>query len=473
MLATLDAAVTGRRGREQLSEAARITLFGAARIGLDPLIKLCASDTGISEWIAEYLEPLLTSEAKDLAYGAAYQRVNDSILVGENKVIDVASDQEPREQGSLLREEVGKLVPTMKQLNEYAVRRGEHQFEHDAEHLSEGHSAQGGGKILALANTLSLIDGYLSMTDDELREHSQEIHSVLGAVTTYSELVKAVIEFVGGALGVSVGAMGSLAAAVGDVALANTCRGFAETTALNLSTVVSWIEVLHGGMELVNPHSTRQERIDGAVDVAAGATWLIGKQVLGGSVAAGAAASSMALSIGYAELKWELTTYWEAALGLNRGLAGPAFETLREDGDSLARSLETLQKASLLAQQEDDPAKREPLERVVANLAHDVRDGVERIVSDTRPSGPEAGLAHHPGAVGPIIQDLFAPLGSFRNAETPDMALQGGRIALQKVAWALKNWSTIVFEETRHGDIIDAQKDVEKAENVDAGKPKE
>jgi hypothetical protein len=169
-------------------------------------------------------------------------------------------------------------------------------------------------------------------------------------------------------------------------------------------------------------------------------------------------AASSAVMLGYAELKWALSTYWGSSLGINTMLISEAYQALTMHGDSIARAADELVKAQLLAQAEKDPAKADSLKRVGDTITRELAGSVDSLIADCGPVSMEAGMARKPGAY-PILREVFAPLRAHRGAKTPQAAAVAGALALEKIAWARVHAADIVVESTRHGDLRAVEKD--------------
>ncbi len=84
----------------------------------------------------------------------------------------------------------------------------------------EGHAPGkklGSGSLVELQAVLWMVDGWLLLTDEELAHHLGEVHGVFNAVSTYSELIKAVAELTGGAISLTVAVVVGRAACGGFV----------------------------------------------------------------------------------------------------------------------------------------------------------------------------------------------------------------------------------------------------------------
>jgi len=458
----LYAAISGKKDGLSLSAAKRNAMFQEARRELAPAIDLCATTDEGKSWLEDYFYPEFNANISSFAFAEAKERVHHAVLVDPEHVVEIPPDDEPREQGLLLHTEIDKLVPTMRGFNEQLVRMNEHGIAHEAEALVEYGTGHGGkaGSLVELANTLMLVAAWLTLNDEEFKRHLNEIHGVFAGVSTYAELVKVVAELTGGAVGLTATVAAGIARATGNPAYANVASGIARKVGLVFADVVSGIEILHGLSVLFDPDASRQEKVDGAVDVATGGAWFVGRSI--GGAAMGFAASSSVI-LGYVELKWAVTTYWESSVGISSMLMGQAYETLAMHGDSIARSADDLAKAQLLARQEKEPTRQASLHHVEAALAHALAASVDSLMIDCGPADLEAGVANKPGAF-PILRELFEPLRAHRGARSPQAAIAAGVLALEKITWARTHAADIVVESTRNRDLHAVEQDAAERE---------
>ena len=464
----LYAAVSGTKDGLLLSAAKRNAMFQEARRELAPAIELYATTDEGKSWLEDYFYPEFNANISSFAFAEAKERVHHAVLVDPAHVIEIPPDDEPRERGRLLHMEIDKLVPVMRGFNEQMVRMNEHAIAHEAKALfehGEGHVGNT-GSLAELANLLMLVEGWLTLNDEEFKKHLDEIRGVCEGISTYAELVKAVTELTGGALGLTATVAAGIARGTGNAVYANVASGIARKVGLVFADVVSGIEILHGAFVLFDPYTTRQEKVDGAVDVATGGAWFLGRSI--GGAAMGFAASSSVI-LGYVELKWAVTTYWESSVGINSMLMGQAYETLARHGDAIARSADDLAKAQLLARQEKEPTMQASLHQVETALASALAASVDSLIVDCGPADQEAGVANKPGAF-PILRELFEPLRARRGARNPQAAIAAGVLALEKVTWARTHAPDIVVESTRNRDLHAVEQDaVERERKSEAG----
>ena len=101
----------------------------------------------------------------------------------------------------------------------------------------EGHAhgkKLGPGSLVELQTILWMVDGFLTLTDEELAHHLREVHGVFNGVSTYSELVKAVAELTGGAISLT----SSYAAAIAKLAGDTSCAAMAGTRPLRANSTI-------------------------------------------------------------------------------------------------------------------------------------------------------------------------------------------------------------------------------------------
>lgn len=454
--------------RHQLSAADRSRLFGEARTDLMPLVELCKSDEGIARWNTEQLVPRFDELARDLAFDVANERVKNSVLLGSGEAVEMPADSDPHEQGRVLHLELPKLLAAIKAVSEQLVRLKDHAIEHEAQQmLQSGTHGKKYGSLAELGNALMLADAWLTLTDEEFKEHLSEVHGVINGLSTYSELVKAVMELAVGGAG-AVCSIGSLIArAAGDSALAATCSGAARTIAIGkFGTAIATIEIAHGIFVLLDKTATPEKKLSAAGDVATGVAWLGGKKLIGAEF--GAAASSAVLG-GYIELKWAITTYSESVIGWDTGILRDAYSTLEMYGERIPALAEDVAKAHALVAQEPDAEKKEALTRVESVAVHVLGTTLDSLIADCGPQGMdwnalEGARSTKPGSV-QILQDWFAPLQAFRGARTPEGVMNGAASAMKRIAWARTHARDVLAAAANGRDIVDLQRAANEQED--------
>ena len=457
LLLLYDAAI-GRHGDQTLDGAQRLASLEVAIAGLQPAIdqfrKLDAT------WLDEHLFPRLEHLRRIATYEVARDRINNSVRVG-NGVLEIPSDDaDAHRQGTVLHLELPKLRSSLSTLNEQVIRLKHDGIHHEAEALLQGkHEPHlGPGTLVYLQNTLLLVDGWLTLSDDEFRGRLGEVRGWRSDISTYAELVKAVVELAGGAVTATAAYAAVIAKLTGNEMLFASAAGVARSVGLHFANTVALIEVVHGVVVLFDPDATRQEKIDAAVSASSGATWLVARHF--DKVAFGAAAST-AIIAGYAELKLVAHLYWEAKLGLTTGMMRLAFETIQRHGANIARKADALARAGLLAAEEHDPESASSLRRVQDNIARDLGDDIDYLLDDCQPRGIEADVAKYPGSY-PLLREVFAPLASFKGLREVAPVSSAAPKVLERIAWSLAHAGDIVLASTKDEKLNDLEEEIAK-----------
>jgi hypothetical protein len=141
--------------------------------------------------------------------------------------------------------------------------------------------------------------------------------------------------------------------------------------------------------------------------------------------------------------------YWGASQGLVAGLMGPAFDTLRRDGATIAGFSNEVMKAQALLGAEDDPARKEALARVLQMDVRNLSSAIDSLLADLARPDLEAGMARHPGAY-QILRDALAPVRPFRGALGTEAALLGATVALKCLEFVFSNQAAIIDAAASH-----------------------
>ena len=442
-------ALSGQRDGVKVSGAERVKLFERSRRGLAPAIELYGESDAGKVWLQQELLEPLALEHDRLAYAAAEQRVESSILLTENgtqRILEIPDDAHPREQGQVLRSQIRALVGAMGQLHEQAAAIGLPAIEAEIERIKEGHGGLGGASSLHdLQAMLMLADGYLTLTDEEFHH---ELHHVQGIakVATYSEYVKAVTELVGTCLTASGLFTAAIAKVAGDPHLAAQAAGLTREAFHELSGIVAGIEIVRGLAIAADRKAQPQKRLDAALDVASGGASLVAELVE--PVTAGAIGLSAGLTGAYAELTFLATQYWAVQRGLVGAGMSSAFEAMRQDGESIAWHADALAKSGALIAREHDPQQLEALHRVEVQMAIALGESVDYFLDNCQRRDGD----RHPGAHA-ILVETFSRLAPFRGAKTPQAAARAGSAALARISWALEHASQLVNAEVKHEQV--------------------
>ena len=455
----LHAASTQReRGRPIASSAALALLDHATPTLMEACDSYLDDDNEDDRvWVQErVLEPLRALRDR-LTFLVASDRVDQAVLVG-GRVFDVGDGAPLSEREGALRAAIGKLVPTLGKLNELVGLAHEPEIEEELERQLEAHLPRGGkyGSMLDLANALNVADGLMTLTDDELRERLKTMHGPWETVGTVAELVKAVTEFVGGCVGVSLGMTGVFAKLVGETEIAQVAIGAGRFVASHVGTVLVVAEFAAEFAAAISAKTT-EEKVGHGLNAAAGAGLMAAKYF--GKVGFGA--STVALQLSYGEAQIAATMYWEGAQGIVQALMTPAFEKLRYDANAIAGSVERVIKARALVDAEHDQDRRASFERVLAQRAAECGESIDGLISDIAAPDLAADMATYPGAY-KILADALAPVRSYRHSRTPEAVMSAASIALSKLTWIFANASEIRFAATTHGNVEDVERLAEK-----------
>ncbi len=459
-LMTLYAGVVGSFRDQKLQPKERLAKIALGLSLIAPATNLYRSDKEGAAWLAKELDPYVERHRSSARFEQTMQRVDNSMRIG-NELVELPEEGgDPRKQGKLLSHEIEKLIPMMTVVNEQVIRMGEIGIHHEAHELMHGHGkAFGPGTLVELQALLWTYNGLLTLTDEEFHHHLQHPKGSLNKFTTYAELVKASIEAAAGAV-TTTAAFAAIVGRATKASWAPLMAGCARTAALKFSTVISVIEIVRGSVVLMDGNASRQEKIDAAVNVSSNTLWLVGAKV--GSI--GAMASSIAIMLGYAELKLALTAFWETSVAINDGVMRMAFDTLQRDGNDIAQDSERLSKVQELLAGEKDQAKRDELQRVEKVLVERVGGHVDYLLNDLAPRGFEAGIARHPGAY-PILVEIFSTLKGFHGAREKAKVMAGAKLALERLAWTFKNADDVVVSTVKRQNLGDLKRDMEERDS--------
>jgi hypothetical protein len=453
----LYAALTGTNNGKLVKGNDRKALFDAAMSTLEPAITAYAQDPQQREWVDEHISPKLAELKSDVEFAQADDRVRGAIVLPGKQVVDPNDDRHPREQAAVLHEAIPKLIETLMQLNEIIVGLNEEKIKEQAERILHGLDAESVkvGSLVELGNMFSTISGYLVLKDDELQEQLRHAPGNLSRARNMSELVKAVVQFAGGTLGVVTSTVGLVARAAGEPEIASLCSALSRKVGLGVGTLVGLIEGIRGVMTLWDSNATREQKVEAVADIATVGV-PAGLKLTGVGEIAGVSVGTAAIAaeLGYGELKLALRTYWAASQGLVAGLMGPAFETLRSHGAAIAGFSEAALKAQALLAEEQEQGEHEALSRVLAMHVRNLGDTIDSLLTDLAPPVLEAGMARKPGAY-QILRDALAPVRAFRGARETETVMLGASVALRCLEVVFANKDAIVDAAASHGTISD------------------
>lgn len=465
VLRDLYRAVAGGTTKQPLSGKEQLELLDASLARLEPALAIVR--TRDPAWIERELVAPLAHVRSTAQYRRASDRVDHAMRI-DGKVVELPEDGDPRERGRVLHAQIQKLIPTIAIVNEQVIRNLEHTIHHEAEALMAGHAhgkPLGPGRLVDLQMALLAINGLLMLDDAELQHHLQHPEGVLHGIATYAELVKAAVEIAAGAVAITAAYSAAIARITGDAALANSALGVVRSAGLKFAAVITCVEVIHGIAVLFDAHATRQQKLDAAVDVATGVTWMASQRAASSGAAAIGAAATTAILLGYAELKLTLQTYWATNLAITEGVMRPAFEYLRNDADVIAREADELARAEALLEREPDPAQRDALGKLREHLAAGLGADIDRLLGDCAPRGftRDEMMVKYPGYY-PILVEAFAPLARHRGARRPEPVIVAARETLATLAWVLAHAGELVTAQAKHQHVGDVKREAAKQE---------
>jgi hypothetical protein len=416
----------------------------------------------VIEFATEEQKAYLQRKRIELFKKEASDRV-DSTLTIKGKVVEMPGDLHPREQAAVFHQYLPTLRETIQIANEQILRLGSEQLEHVLEHIAEHGSGKAGilGKLAALNGLLGLADGWLTLSDGEFQKELSRVQGFFPTVTTYSELVKAVVEVGIGAVSLTASLAAGIAKLAGDAALTESAMGVAAKSGELLGNVVAGIEIVHGLFVLLDPKSTSQQKEKAAFGVASGGAWFIG----GGP-------ASFAVLATYVGAKIAAHLYWEGATGLTSGLMSQMWEWIKQKGSDIATYSEHVANANSLLAEEKDPTKAKYLAEEAAIstefLAMHINDFLQHSLSTGKDMGWKGDMAIvSPGNV-PVMVEAFAPLQHFRGVKSGPELLVAATQILNMITWCLRHVQAIEESGIRHKDLNDLIDD-----DTEAAKPKE
>jgi hypothetical protein len=415
-----------------------------------------------------------------LLRGEASDRVDNSVIVGK-RILEIPGDGHPREQALVLHEVMPTIVHTLQVATERLHRLAEGGHEHyeaaidaleqELEKSPHYHEleqlldevekdAQPGKRTVerlgVLIGFLGTVDGWLTLSDEELRDHLTEIHDVMPTVSSFAELVKAVTEIGIGTVSLTAAFASGIAKLTGDEALAAEAMTVAGQAGALLGFVVAGIEIVNGILVLLDSHATYAQKEDAVASIASAGAWFIGRWI-GGAAVGGPA--SLAITASYLMLKVTMQLYWQGALGINALLMRETFEYLRDTGTNLGGVSGRAERAGLLLQGETDPIKANPLRQEHAESEQLLATMLDDFLAHCTPGGAKdmgwgGSFATAPGNV-PMLAEAFAPLLGYRTVKAGPDLLVGTGFVVQRIAWCLVHAREIEIASTQHKHLSD------------------
>jgi hypothetical protein len=449
-LLSLWKSVSGQEGTADIPASRRLELLATASAGLEPVFGALRADPDQRAWLDLEVTPHLTRLRDSLRYAQARDRVEQAALGPRGELIEVPQDMAPRQQAQILHSKIPGLVKSAALYNEQAVRLGHDAIHHHAkemlEHAKLPKELEGKrfdpGILVEVQNLLLFVDGFLTLTDEELAEHLNHPHGVFAGIASYTELVKAAVEIAWGCVGVTASFASAVARLSGQTEYAVQAAGLARASGLWLANVVAGIEILYGIAVILDPHATAAQKTDAGAHVAMGTAWFVGSRLGGAAVGA---AASVAIMITYYELQWLAHSYRDVRLGLAVGWMSKAFETMGDAARRISDDAIMLSKAGLLAHAEGDPAQKKVLERVEADCVKGLTGTIDYFLEQCEPTGYAPGGAYKPGAF-TQLRPVFKPLLRLQGATTPSEAAEAAKSVLHAIRWCFDHAQELIAD---------------------------
>ena len=155
-LSELLTAATGHRGKDTVSGADRIAALEHALASLDPVIANYDETAEGKSYLNDQFTTFVTRIRQSARATEAGERVDNSVRLGKDNVVELPDERHPREQAQILHSQLPKLIATLAMLNEQAIRFGHDAIHHQAAAMFEGHShgKSGSGNLVELQNVL-------------------------------------------------------------------------------------------------------------------------------------------------------------------------------------------------------------------------------------------------------------------------------------------------------------------------------
>jgi hypothetical protein len=439
------------RGQAQPSE--RLAWLDQSLHGLEAAMRIVyATGPENQEWFRSQLSSHVEKLRNEIRVDAARDRVDQATLLpGQSKVVEVPkgglTDETAAEYGQALLPSIDKLIATYATLNEQVVRLGHHRFEHIFDEMKEGWDSgmlrmernrfKDVGSIVTAQSALFLLKGILSAP--HAWEHAKHAETVIGKIESYTHLVGVAIETVGGLATLSMAIGACVLKLDGQLQLATGLMGAAGHATLKLANVIAAVEFVHGIMQMANPKSSAEEKIEGAVQFGTSLSWLGGVVLekafdVTGATAVGGAVSTAIVA---AYLYWQVLMASHVYVSSTIAVAGlrPRFEYMVEHSARIRGGADHLIKAGLLLEKESDPAERQALCAVVREATRDLNSTVDYFL-DACLRGKQVS-PNEPGE-NPHLRAAFAPLQALRGpVDEPQAALQKAHTVLGRIGQVL------------------------------------
>jgi len=351
----------------------------------------------------------------------------------ENRVtLTDPGEDRPHERAILVRDAIGIVKLDIESI----VRMGEHDIHEDAEALwnavpdeqKRTFARWGVGNLVDIQTPLLAFDGLLKLSDEAFLEEVKNADEPFKKLATYTELVSAALEFVGGCAATGATLAGHFIRLIDDPAKADVVLGFARLGTLKLSNVLTVVELVHGLFTLLDSTATRDEKINAGVDIGISSAWLYGAPELGAALVG----AKMALAF--------LSLAGGAIEGAQNLAMHNAFEMIRQDGDALMRDGEYVARAETLLKSETDRGRKAGLHAVHEKYLKELKTDVLRLAEDTAATRDD----NRPGGW-PVLVELFAPVAT----AAPRMTSSAGIVTAVQIAV-----DRVVYAAEHHADLV-------------------
>jgi hypothetical protein len=403
---------------------------------------------------------------KDLLFSQAGARISNTMVIeegGKKKAIEIPDDQHPHEQAEVLHANLPKLIGSMKTTVDRAKTLGEHVLKGEGgEKLIE--------KIEAIKHVLNLAEGWTKLNDEEFQHELKNIKGVFNGVSTYSELVKTILEMTEAGIGLTIQLAGVIGKMVGDHAMEHAASQAGKLVGEGFTKIIAGVEIIHGLATMLDSSKTRDERIEGGVEVAAGI----------GTLAAGSSLGALPVAGPYALIKIAQYLYSGAALGWEVGILKTTFKRLADEAKSFSYQSDQLVAAHQLGEAEKDQEKKTAMATQERVHHKQLADGLYDFLGDCSDKGHGIGdldgnttAQFYPGNI-QIMREKFAGVVSMRSAlkngniDTTAMIL---KMTMEVIVWCFDHAQAIVKGSAlnKHYDDMDKmQHDIDEK-----SKPKE
>jgi hypothetical protein len=360
--------------------------------------------------------------------------------------------ERPHERATVLRDVIGILKVDL----EEAVRLEEEAIKDGAREIWESINKEqrdklkrwGVGCLADIQGPLMVFDSLLKLTDEEFLEHIKHPESLIQGIATYTELVGAVVEFVGSATITVTAIVGHVLRAAGETAMADTVLVATRFATLELSQVLTVVELVHGVIVLIDSHASVEERVDAGLDIGMSYSWLV--EAPGVALLFVAAKTLLAIA----------SLAGESRTGLQSAGMRAAFDTIQANGNALANDGEYLARAETLMNAETDAAKKAGLGAVREECLQAVKTRVLQIAEAAAVTDDD----QQPGGY-PVLVELFAPVArAAQSMGTPVEIEAAAKVALDRTIYAVQHHHDLVVAAAANASLDEMQQEIAATE---------